>query len=424
MTAALARAHRKAGRQVRVFKCGPDFLDPMVLEAASGAPVHQLDLFMLGEAGCRRLLYDAAREADLILVEGAMGLFDGEPSAADIAARFGLPVMAVIDASAMAQTFGAIVKGLASYRFDVELTSVLANRVGSARHASLLEQAMPAGIRWLGAFARDKDAALPERHLGLVQALEIGDLETRLDALASALPESALELPRTVRFTPPPPAAVPGRWLDGQRIAVARDAAFSFIYPANLATLESMGATLDFFSPLADDPVPDCNALWLPGGYPELYLERLSGNARMLASLRAHHAADKPILAECGGMLLCGESLTDTQGLTMPMAGIMPGTATVQPRLAALGLQELMGEEESLRGHTFHYAALATSLTPAMQASYPDYREGEPVYRHGSLTATFLHSYFASSPRLTLQLFGLSPVERPRELALDSCQTS
>jgi cobyrinic acid a,c-diamide synthase len=188
LTAALARLHRDAGRRVRVFKCGPDFLDPMILERASGAPVYQLDLFMVGEEECRRLLHEAASAADVILVEGAMGLYDGNPSAADLAQRFGLPVLAVIDASGMAQTFGAVAHGLASYRPEVRVAAVLANRVGSAGHGAMLEAGLPDGVQWLGALQRDAELALPERHLGLVQASEIADLEARIARAAAALP--------------------------------------------------------------------------------------------------------------------------------------------------------------------------------------------------------------------------------------------
>jgi cobyrinic acid a,c-diamide synthase len=212
VTAALARRHRMTGRRVRVFKCGPDFLDPMILEQASGAPVYQLDLFMCGEEECRRLLHEAAREADLILVEGAMGLFDGNPSAADLAARFGLPVLAVLDGSAMAQTFGALAHGLDSWRADVNVVAVLANRVGSERHAAMLEESLRPGLRWLGGLGRDTEMGLPERHLGLVQAAEIANLDQRLDRAAKALPEAAGWLPDRIAF-PAPAKITMGRCL-------------------------------------------------------------------------------------------------------------------------------------------------------------------------------------------------------------------
>lgn len=406
VTAALARLHRDAGRRVRVFKCGPDFLDPMILERASGAPVFQLDLFMVGEADCRQLLYEAASQADVILIEGAMGLFDGNPSAADIASRFGLPALAVIDGSAMAQTFGALVLGLASYRKDVEVAAVLANRVGSARHAEMLEAGVPPGVTWLGAMPRDPGAAFPERHLGVVQAGEIDDLDARIGRAAAALPPGAAWLPEPVRFDGPQgrPPANPS--LRGVRVAIARDAAFGFIYPANLACLKALGAELHFFSPLHDRELPNCDALWLPGGYPELHLAALSANRAMIAVIRQHHAAGKPILAECGGMLYCLDRLDDGRGVSAAMAGLIPGTATMQPRLAALGLQQIEIHGGLLRGHTFHYSKMVTPLTPSAQTMRPDGREGEPVYIQGGLTATYAHFYFPSAPQAIARIFG------------------
>lgn len=405
VTAALARLHRKAGRRVRVFKCGPDFLDPMILEQASGAPVYQLDLFMVGEDECRRLLHEAAREADVILVEGVMGLYDGDPSSADLAARFGLPVLAVIDGSAMAQTFGGLAHGLAGYREDVNLAAVLANRVGSARHAQMLEESLPPSITWLGALPRDPAAAFPERHLGLVQAAEIADLDARLEQAVTNLPASAAWLPPAVSFEPPSAGAATERLLEGVRVAIARDAAFGFIYPANLASLEAMGARLSFFSPLEDQGLPECDALWLPGGYPELHLEALSANRAMMEAVRDHHAAGKPILAECGGMLYCMEVLEAKDGSSAQMAGLIPGKAAMQPRLAALGLQQVELPGGCLRGHTFHYSQMQTEERALVRATTVDGRQGEPVFRIGSLTASYVHFYFSSAPRAVAPLF-------------------
>jgi len=411
VTAALARRHRMAGRRVRVFKCGPDFLDPMILEQASGAPVYQLDLFMGGEEDCRCLLHDAAREADLILVEGVMGLFDGDPSAADLAARFGLPVLAVLDGSAMAQTFGALAHGLASWRVDVIVAAVLANRVGGARHAAMLEESLRPGLHWVGALGRDADIGLPERHLGLVQAAEIADLDHRLDRAANALPEAAMWLPDPVAF-PAPAAGTMAPLLPGMTVAIARDAAFGFIYPANIDCLRALGAKIVFFSPLNEDRLPPCHTLWLPGGYPELHLEQLAANAPMRKAIRAHHAAGKPILAECGGMLYCLASLDDGKGKQAAMLGLMPGTATMQPRLAALGLQQLDLPDGSLRGHTFHFSRIKTPLAPTVTAGNPNGGVGEPLFRHGSLWASYIHGYFPSAPEVIAKLLS-QPVQRP-----------
>lgn len=406
VTAALARLHRRQGRRVRVFKCGPDFLDPQIHAVASGAPVYNLDLGMCGEADAAWRLHQAAGEADLILVEGVMGLFDGKPSGADIARRFGIPVMAVIDAKAMAQTFGAIVHGLATWQPDLPFSGVLANHVGSEGHARLLQDSLSPGMAWYGALPRDEDAALPERHLGILQAAEIADLDERLDRLADHLARTgAAGLPPPVAFpaVPQPPVE---QLLAGRRVAIARDAAFGFIYPANLDTLQALGAELAFFSPLADEPLPACDALWLPGGYPELHAARLAANPHWLASLRAHAVAGKPLLAECGGMMSLFETLTDKEGACHPGAALLPGHTRMQVRLAALGTQAVELPEGRLAGHTFHYSKSETPLQPLARAMSLTGREGEAVYRLGGTTASYVHFYFPSNPAAVAALFG------------------
>ncbi|ABM97212.1 cobyrinate a,c-diamide synthase [Methylibium petroleiphilum] len=408
VTAALARLHRQRGRRVRVFKTGPDFLDPMVLARASGEPVHQLDLWMGGEAHCRALLHEAASGADLVLVEGVMGLHDGEPSSADLALRFGLPVLAVIDGSAMAQTFGAVALGLARYRDGLTLAGVLANRVAGESHAALLRDSLPACLRWSGSLARDELIALPERHLGLVQAGELADLDARLDRAAAALGPDAAELPPEVSFEAPQISDLRGldSPLQGVRIAVARDAAFAFIYPANLAQLEALGAELCFFSPLNDAALPPCDAVWLPGGYPELHLDTLSANRLLHQALREHHAASRPLLAECGGLLFLLDALTDAQGRRAVMAGLLQGEAVMQARLANIGLHEATVPEGTLRGHSFHYSRLQTPLAPLCSTTPARAgRRGEAVYRSGRLTASYFHAYFPSNPRAVARLF-------------------
>ena len=410
VTAALARLARQRGLRTRVFKTGPDFIDPTILERASGLPAYQLDLWMVGADECRRRLAASARDADLILVEGVMGLFDGDPSSADLAERFGLPVLAVIDGSAMAQTFGAMAQGLAGYRDTLRLHGVIANRVGGALHVRMLRDSVRAPLRFLGALPRDPAIQLPERHLGLVLATELDDLDARVDAAAKALAASAdldLDGLPVVEFDETPADAEPtARLLEGVRIAVARDDAHAFLYPANLDTLGALGAALDFFSPLNDTTLPDCDAVWLPGGYPELHARRLADNARMQFALRAHHAAGRPMLAECGGMMGLFDTLTDRDGCVHRMAGLLPGSTTMQPRLQALGLQAVQTPEGPLRGHSFHHSRSDTALQPWRRASDPNGgNTAEPVYRQGRLTASYVHFYFASNPAATAALF-------------------
>lgn len=406
VTAALARLHRNQGRRVRVFKCGPDFLDPMILARASGAPVYQLDMWMVGEQDSRRLLWEAAQEADIILIEGVMGLFDGTPSSADLARHFGVPVLAVIDGTAMAQTFGALALGLACYQPDLPFAGVLANRVGTVRHAQLLEGSLTQGLRWYGALSRETGIELPSRHLGLVQASELNDLDTRLDAAAAALAQTCeVALPPAVTFAAPVEHRV-ARLLDGVRIAVARDAAFAFVYDASLDVLRNMGAELVFFSPLHDAHLPACDSLYLPGGYPELHHLALAANDSMLADIRAHHAADKPLLAECGGMLYLLDALTDVDGARAELLGLLPGEAVMQKRLAALALQAVELPEGVLRGHTYHHSLTSTQLQPIARGVSPNGGRGaEAVYRQGRMTASYVHFYFPSNPAAVAALF-------------------
>jgi cobyrinic acid a,c-diamide synthase len=405
VTAALARRLRRQGQRVHVFKCGPDFIDPMVLEHASRAKVHTLDLWMVGLEQSRQRLARAAREADVVLVEGVMGLYDGDPSAADLARAFDLPVLAVIDASAMAQTAGAVVMGLRDYG-PVRMAGVVANRVASEGHARMVA----ASLRDIPLLATLPKQArqLPERHLGLVVPGEVADIDAILDeladqlqvdeaqwnALAPQLPDEAL---------PEEPVAP---LLAGTTVAIARDAAFCFLYPANVDTLEALGARIAWFSPLADEPVPEnADAVYLPGGYPELHGETLAQAGRWQASIRAAHASGLPILGECGGMMVLAESLADKEGRDWPMAGLLPGRVLMQPRLAGLGSQGLATNAGQMRGHTFHYSRLETPLAPvAWTVKHPSGAQGEAVYRVGSLTASYFHAFFASNPAAVASL--------------------
>ena len=418
VASALARLHARQGRRVRVFKCGPDFLDPHWLTLASGNPVHQLDLWMTGEADCAQRLHAAALDCDLIIVEGVMGLFDGEPSAADLAQRFGPPVLAVIDASAMAGTFGALAWGLQHYRQGLRFAGVLANRVASPGHADMLRDGLREPAQWLGALMRTDAFTLPERHLGLVMAGELDDAMARLDAAADALAATPLgqmyiadlqAWATTFELPASPVSPFPAGALQGQTIAVARDAAFCFIYAANLDCLQAMGARLVYFSPLADAALPDCDALWLPGGYPELHAEKIAANQTMKSSIAAHVNAGKPVWAECGGMMALFDELSTVDGAGYPMWGVLPGSVTLQKRLAALGPQQLDVAGGVLRGHAFHYSTCSTNLQPAARTQAAPGRklrgEGEALYQQGSVKASYFHAWFASSPQAAASLF-------------------
>lgn len=422
VAAALARLHARAGARVQAFKCGPDFLDPQWLALASGRPVHPLDLWINGEDDCAQRLAQAAASADLIVVEGVMGLHDGAPSAADLARRFAIPVLAVIDASAMAGTFAAVVHGLRTWRPGLRWAGALANGVGSARHADMLRLALDAGIDrtgghgWLGHLPRDEGIALPSRHLGLASADELPDGLARLDRAADLLADTPLgrqALTQWPRWQAPvaAPAAPLAPSLSGQRIAIARDAAFGFIYQANLDTLKSLGAELCFFSPLAGDELPACNAVWLPGGYPELHAARLAQCHALRTQLARHVAHGRALWAECGGLVALADTLVDGHGQAHPMWGLVPGTAVLGRRLAALGPHGWREGNDELRGHSFHWSHFDTPMepvattTPARPGAGAAAGAGEAVYQRDSLRASWFHPWFPSSPAFTARLF-------------------
>jgi cobyrinic acid a,c-diamide synthase len=418
VTAALARAHSRLGRRVQVFKTGPDFIDPMVLERASGNPVFNLDDRMVGLAESRRLLAAAARTNDLLLVEGAMGLFDGPPSSAALAAALGLPVVVVIDAQAMAQTFGALVQGLAdeAARLGAQVIGAVANRVAGDGHARLIAESLRAPQRLWAALPR-VDTSFPERHLGLASE-DHASVDSAIEEMSEALLRplvggDPMALPAPVLFEGDHESEL-APLLARNHIAVARDAAFRFIYPANLRLLQHLGAKLSFFSPVADESPPeDADAVWLPGGYPELHAKALATATTWAGGVWRHVRGGKPVLAECGGLMALAETLVAQDGTEHHLVGVLRGRAVMQPRLQALGIQILEGvartSERSgadpLRGHSFHFARFETAMQPVTYCRRLDGALGEPVWRLGGLTATFFHAYFGSSPHAVAAIF-------------------
>lgn len=436
VTAALARLHARAGRRVQVFKCGPDFLDPQWHRLASGGDVHTLDRWMNGEHDVRARLYQAALCHDVLLIEGVMGLFDGESSAADLAKSLGVSVVVVIDASAMAGTFGAIAYGMQHFDPDMKLAGALANRVASNYHGELLRDGLRDPALWLGAMPHVALAGgapranlLPERHLGLVAAQELPDALERLDAAADALaqtPLGQLSWPDwqerwSVDFAAQDDETEIPALLTGHRIAVARDAAFSFIYAANLECLRAMGAELAFFSPVAGERLPACDALWLPGGYPELHLQALQANAGLQLDLQAHVEQGKPVWAECGGMVALAEGLTDLEGRWHSLWSLLPAQARMQQRLAGLGMQQLATPWGVLRGHTFHYSRLDSDAGLVARSSRPGQEpesgKGEAVYCHGSIHASYFHAWFPSCPQAVAALLGADVLQTLQQTA-------
>jgi len=437
VTAALARLLKSQGKVVRVFKTGPDYLDPQILEQASGQAVEQLDIWMAGEAYCRQRLYDAAQVADFILVEGAMGLFDGEPSSADLAACFGIPIAVVMDVKGMAQTAAAIMKGLANFRDDISVVGLIANGCSTARHTELIRDALSCCKKesskqdslqkvpsqeissvetpLLATFARDASVALPERHLGLVQASEARSLlEERFDAGAISL-NQGLQMPLEqlfpmVKFSAELTAQAPvQKCLSGLKIAVAKDEAFSFIYQANLDLLTQMGASYEFFSPLHDECLPDADGLWLPGGYPELHADMLAKNTTMIESITQFYASDRPILAECGGFLYCLETLVDLEDNSHVMLGLLAGQGAMKGKRGCQGMQTAVLPEGEVRGHAHHRSRSAVIQEPISYARRQRHTApGESIYRNKGLTASYLHLFFPSNPNAIGDIFSLS----------------
>jgi len=410
ITAGLARYFKNQGKVVRVFKTGPDYLDPQILEQASGQPVEPLDLWMAGEADCKHKLYEAAKVADLILVEGAMGMFDGEPSSADLAATFGIPIALVMDVKGMAQTTAALATGLANFRDDYQVAGLIANNCGSERHQQLIRDALPETLPLIAALAREPEVTLPERHLGLVQASEIRDeLELCIERGAVWVADSGLtELPAPVAFEDAP-VITPKRHLEGVKIGIARDEAFTFIYAANVLLLEQMGATCHYFSPLHDNDLPDVDALWLPGGYPELHADKLANNTSMAQAIQAFYHADKPILAECGGFLYILETLTDLQGNCFSMLGLLQGHGAMRGRSGCQGMQTAVLPEGEVRAHAHHRSRSEGTPEPVghgRRQRHP--APGEAIYQDKALTASYLHLFFGSNSEAVARIFSKS----------------
>lgn len=372
ITLGLLRALRQRGLAVRSCKVGPDYIDPGFHAAATGAPCFNLDLWAMGKEACRALLAKQAAEADVVIVEGVMGLFDGPQGAAgstaDLASALGLPVVLVIDCSHQAQSIAALVQGFARYRQDLVIAGLILNRVKSDRHLSLLREALVAGPEILGVMRHTDSVSLPSRHLGLVQAQELQVLETVIETAASGVARETI-LDKLIQIGPFAPNRPSATTLPppGQRIAVAHDTAFSFSYPHLLEGWRAAGADLQFFSPLADEAAPgDADFVFLPGGYPELHAGRIAGNAVFLGSLRRSMAT---IYGECGGYMVLGQGLTDAQGQRHAMAGLLPHVTSFATRKLHLGYRQLCCASgpfpRHLRGHEFHYSTEAAGAEPA-----------------------------------------------------------
>lgn len=401
VTLGLLRALSRQGIAIRGAKSGPDYIDPAFHAAASGRPCYNLDAWAMPP----KRLHALARGEELLIIEGAMGLFDGAPpdgkgSVADLARLLSLPVVLVVDAARMSQSIAPLVQGFARHDPKVRVAGVIVNRVGSPRHEAMLRHALrPLGIPVLGAIPRSTELSLPSRHLGLVQAHEHRDLETFLSTAANTVAQHIDLAALTDLAHPLPAAAAPAAShspMPGASIAVAQDQAFAFLYPHQLRDWEESGVQVRTFSPLADEAVPDADWVFLPGGYPELHADRLANASRFLDSLR-DTARFGHIYGECGGYMVLGEALTDTEGRSHKMAGLLGLHTSFAERKLHLGYRDLVSHSTKMpgafKGHEFHYATtLHADGEPLFDASDA---EGTPLapmgLQEGNVLGSFAH---------------------------------
>ena len=376
ITLGILKALARRGMAVRGAKSGPDYIDPRFHEAACAAPCPNLDAWAMTPDRIATL----AAGAGLLIIEGAMGLFDGAPpdgkgATADLARSLKLPVVLIVDAAKTAQSVAPLVAGFAGYDAAVNIAGVILNNVGSTRHEAMLKRALaPLGLPVLGVVFRQNGLTHPSRHLGLVQAGEHPDLNAYLTRAADAI-EAAIDLEAFCALAAPLPAAKPRVVLPppAQRIAIAKDQAFAFAYPHLLADWQAGGAELQFFSPLADEPAPKADLIFLPGGYPELHAARLSAASRFCASMRAAAAAGTRIYGECGGYMTLGQGLIDAQGVRHEMLGLLGLETSFAKRKLHLGYRRLTASTGpfigAYAGHEFHYATTTMAKGDTLFAS-------------------------------------------------------
>jgi cobyrinic acid a,c-diamide synthase len=429
VTVAIAAALRARDLRVAVFKCGPDYLDPMWHRRAAGVTSHNLDGWMMGREAVRATFARAANGCDIAIVEGMMGLFDGaapdsdEGSTAEIAKWLDAPVLVTVDTSGMVRTIAAIAEGVRHFDPAIRLGGLFANRIGGRGHLDLM-RAVPCAVPIVGGFPADPAGAFPERHLGLAGALDDSFDDSIIERWA-AMAETWLDLDsimKIARGAPDPEwlAKVPASEVtDGRRpcrIGVAFDEAIHFYYEDNLSRLRSLGAELEFFSPLRDSRIPAVDGLILGGGYPEVYAERLSSNRSMLESIRNFARSGAPIYAECGGLMYLADAIRTLEGRRWPMAGLIAGDAVMADRLQALGYVDVATDADSIigpagtrfRGHQFRYSTLE-GVEPGAERIYrvsprwfgAPFAEG---YRSGNLLASYVHAHWASNPAVAAAL--------------------
>lgn len=421
VTLGLLAAFRRRGLRVRAFKVGPDFIDPGFHQEATGAPCLNLDSWMLPWEYLYQSFASHGADADLVLIEGAMGLFDGVEgqsgagSTAELAKALGIPVILVVDGSALARSAGAVVLGFERFDPELEVAGVLFNRVAGEGHYRYLASGLEGACRAvpLGFLPRQEELVIPERHLGLLTVVERRLTPAFLEELAE-LVESHVELDRLLglaRSLVPPGHPTPlSPRSPRARIGVALDKAFQFYYPDNLELLQHAGAELCFFSPVHNRRLPEVEGLYLGGGYPEVHAKALAANEAMRADVLAFAKTGHPIYAECGGLMYLAEAIEDLEGGLHPMVGLFPTTIRMHPKRLTLAYVEVELLEETilgkpgtiLRGHEFHYSHMADT-PPTLRRTYRVRSPGTPTertegYTVNNVLASYFHLHFGSNP--------------------------
>ncbi|MGQ2801492.1 cobyrinate a,c-diamide synthase [Leptospira santarosai] len=419
---ALTRAFQKRGLKVSTFKCGPDYLDPTYHSRTTGKTCHNLDGWLMGKQAVLNVFHKACHNADIAIIEGVMGLFDGHSpnseagSTAEIAKWIASPVLVVVDASGMARTVAAILKGLKTFDPDLDLAGAFTNFIGSKSHTQLLRETSPE-IPILGGFSKHPQQAFPERHLGLYSASKENVSEEKLIFWGEQGGDQ-LEIDSVLKIAGSAPKiqapiskikSVSNRC----RIGIAMDAAFHFYYEDNLTRLREAGAELVPFSPISDSRLPRVDGLYIGGGYPELFSPALSKNESLLNDILEFSYNKKPIYAECGGLIYLSKKIRLVSGESYPMAGLIPGTAVMSEKLKALGYVEVVTKQKTIlgeaglrfRGHQFRYSDFELDEPHPIELVYGlRKRKGNEVseegYFHDCVLASYVHAHWASNPNL------------------------
>ncbi|MDN4493954.1 cobyrinate a,c-diamide synthase [Ureibacillus aquaedulcis] len=421
LTVGLMKALMNKGFKVQGFKCGPDYIDPSYHTAVTKRTSRNIDSWMLSHDVVETIVSRASEQADVAIIEGVMGFYDGKSpltdvgSTAEISRITSSPVLLVVNAASMARSAAAIVRGFQTLSQDVNIVGVIANQLGSKSHYEIVKAAIEqeCQIPVIGYLQKGAVPPIPSRHLGLVPAIERGELDSYFEEVAQAI-EATVDLELLLSLTEAPILNQTAAIFEKQQnekvhIAVAKDEAFNFYYPENLELLEAHGAELHYFSPLRNERVPEiAQGLYIGGGFPEEFAKQLSENEFTKESIRETISAGVPTLAECGGFMYCTDAIQRRDGEQFNMLGIIPGKVVMQDKLAALGYREITGMDgnflidshQQAKGHEFHYSTYQGDVVSPAYFSKGRFRAQQEGFLHKNLVAGYTHFHFASNPQL------------------------